>query len=225
MEMSWEQDVEDVFPVSGIALKHLANTRAYASTVRVTFVARTADVSKLDWALRASLRQWALLRSISVWFEQSVRLYVVLRPSSNWSKLAIIKHPDVDSPEDLCNINLPLAEVSVRAPGPLMRIIIARVKSTGTAGAVVIANYAVHDAISMGAWGEDLNQLLLGKANQVRLRTPYKMFADLYYKHRDSLEAQLGGQFPCSKITGYRVGQRRTLVSTALPCMVHWRRQ
>lgn len=48
MGMSWEQDVEDVFPVSGIALKHLANTRAYASTIRGTFVARTADVAKLD---------------------------------------------------------------------------------------------------------------------------------------------------------------------------------
>ena len=108
MGMSWDQDVEDVFPVCGIASKHLANTRAYASTVRVTFVARTADVTKLDWAIRTSLKQWALFRSISVWFDQSIRLYVVLRLNSSWSKLAIINHPDVDCPQDLCNIDLPL---------------------------------------------------------------------------------------------------------------------
>lgn len=199
--MSWE-DVEDVFPVSGIASKHLANTRAYASTVRFSFVARTSDVAKLDWAIRTSLKQWALFRSISVWFDQSIRLYVVLRPKSNWSKLAIINHPDVDCPQDLCKINLPLKEVSVRTPGPLIRIIIARVRSTGTAGAVVITNHALLDTISMGAWAEDLHQLLSGKGTQVQERTPYKMFVDFYYLRRSSLEAQLGVKFHVQRLQG-----------------------
>ena len=72
MGMSWD-DVEDIFPVSGGALNDLANTRAYASALRTTFVARTADVAKLDWAIRTSLIQWALFRSISVWFDHSLR--------------------------------------------------------------------------------------------------------------------------------------------------------
>lgn len=76
-----------------------------------------------------------------------------------------------------------------------MRIIIARVKSTGTAGAVVIANHGILDAVSMGAWVEDLHQLLSGKKTQVQARTPYKLFADFYYSHRSSLEAQLGVRF------------------------------
>ena len=202
MGMSWEQDVEDVFPISGIASKHLANTRAYASTVRITFVTRTADVAKLDWAIKTSLTQWALFRSISVWFDQSVCLYVVLRIRSKWSELALINYPDVDCPQDLCSISLPLKEVSVRAPGPLMRIIIARVRSTGTAGAVVIANHAVLDAVSMGAWVEDLHQLLSGKETQVQARTPYKMFADCYYSHRSSLEGQMAVTFHVQRLQG-----------------------
>ena len=96
----------------------------------------------------------------------------------------------------------PAEKVSVRAPGPLIRIIIARVRSTGTAGAVVIANHALLDTISMGAWAEDLHQLLSGKEIQVQVRTPYKMFADFYYLHRSSLEAQLGVTFHVRRLQG-----------------------
>lgn len=141
---------------SGVALKHLADTLAYSSTIRVTLVAQTVDVPKSGWVIRESLNQWALFRSISIWFDENIRLYVVLRLDSNWSKLAMLKHPDVDSPQDLCRINLPKGEVIVRAPGPLIRVIIAKVRSTGTAVAVVITNHAVHHVISMGSWGEDL---------------------------------------------------------------------
>ncbi len=136
--MSWQKDVEDAFPVSGMALKHLTNTRRHGSTLRVSFVARTVGVSRLSWAIKESLKQWAPFRFISVWFDENVRLYVVLRLDSNWSKLTILDHPDVDEPQDLCRIDLPKEKVSIQAPGPLIRIIVARVRSTGTAGAVVM---------------------------------------------------------------------------------------
>ena len=202
MGMTWENDVEDVFPVSGSALKFLANTRDYGNTIRMAFIARTADISKINWAIRESLKQWAIFRSISVCFDETIRLFIVLRLNSNWSRMAILEHPDVESPEDLRRISPPKDVVSVRAPGPLIRIIIARVRSTNTAGVVVIASHAVLDAVCMGAWGEDLRQLLSDKDARVQVRTPYKLFADIYYAHRNSLDAQLGLAYHVHRLKG-----------------------
>ena len=202
MGMSWENDVEDVFPVFGAAMKFLANTRNYGSTVRVAFIARTADISKINWAIRESLKQWAIFRSVSVWFDETIRLFIILRLNSNWSRMAILEHSDVESPEDLRRIAPPKDAASVRAPGPLIRIIIARVRSTNTAGLVVIASHAVLDAVSMGAWREDLQQLLSDTNARAQVRTPYKLFADIYYAHRNSLDAQLGVAYHVNKLKG-----------------------
>ena len=53
--MSWDPGVEDIIPESSIASKHLTSTRAYASTVRIPFVARKAGVAKLNWTTRTSV--------------------------------------------------------------------------------------------------------------------------------------------------------------------------
>lgn len=201
MDMGW-QDVEDVFPVSGISMKHLGNTRALASTLRVSFVARTADTARCRQAIEASLQQWPLLRSVSVMYDESMRLFVVLRMESNWSKLAILDHPDVDSPADLCKLTFSPQEMSVRAPGPLIRIIIARVKSTDTAGVVLLINHAVQDAIAMTGWHENVERLLANKATKIQPRTPYKLFADVYYQYKTSLPAQLGVAFHVKRLIG-----------------------
>ena len=83
-----------------------------------------------------------------------------------------------------------------------MRVIIARIRSTGTAGAVVMTHHAITDAITSDSWAEDLDQLLSRQEAQIQTRTPYKMFADLYYSHRSSLEAQLGVKFHLQRLQG-----------------------
>lgn len=201
LDMGW-QDVEDVFPVSGISLKHLRNTRPLASTLRFSFVARTADSARCRHAIEASLKQWPILRSVSVEYDRSRRLFAVLRMESKWSKLAIIDHPDVDSPSDLCELAFSPQEFSVTAPGPLLRIIIARVKSTDTAGVVLLINHAVQDAIGVSGWHEDIERLLTIQATDRPPRTPYKLFADIYYQYQTSLPAQLGLAFHVNRLMG-----------------------
>ncbi|KAL8867792.1 MAG: hypothetical protein Q9174_005433, partial [Haloplaca sp. 1 TL-2023] len=101
MGMCWDNDVEDVFPVCGIALKHLANTRKYGATNRLALITRTANVVNIRQAIRKSLKHWPIFRTITVQFDESLRLYVVLRLDSAWANLALIDHEDVESIEEL----------------------------------------------------------------------------------------------------------------------------
>ncbi len=54
----------------------------------------------------------------------------------------------------------------------------------------------------MGAWAEDLSQILSGKETQVQVRVPYKLFADVFYAHRNSLEAQSGLAYHVQRLKG-----------------------
>lgn len=53
--MSWDPGVDYIIPESSVASKHLKNTRAYASTVRIPFVAQKAGVAMLSWTIRTSV--------------------------------------------------------------------------------------------------------------------------------------------------------------------------
>ena len=150
-----------------------------------------------------SLDRWSIFRAISVSFDKDLRLYVVLRSESPWYGLAVTSHADVENPEDMSRINPPKELASVlAAPGPLVRIIMARVKNTNTAGYAVIANHAVLDAISVGEWREDVERLLVGRPEQIQPRTPHKLFGDIYYSHETSLRAQIGVKYHLKRFYG-----------------------
>ncbi|KAL8868632.1 MAG: hypothetical protein Q9174_004862, partial [Haloplaca sp. 1 TL-2023] len=104
MGMCWDNDVEDVFPVCGISLKHLVNIRKYGATNRLALITRTANVVNIRQAIRKSLKHWPIFRTITVQFDESLRLYVVLRLDSAWANLALIDHEDVESIEELRGI-------------------------------------------------------------------------------------------------------------------------
>ena len=143
MGMTWERYVEDVYPVSGVAIKHLACTRAFDSTVRVAMISRAVSIDQLDWAIKTSLNQWSIFWAISVPFDKTLKLFVIIRSGNRWLKLAIIRHADMESPEDLASIDPPKEQSRGRAPRPLIRIIIAKVRKTGTVGYIFVTSHTI----------------------------------------------------------------------------------
>lgn len=150
MSMTWERDVEDVYPVSGVAIKHLACTRAFASTVRVAMISRAVSIDQLDWAIKMSLNQWSIFWVI-VPFDKALKLFVIIRSGNRWLKLAIIRHANIESPEDLASIDPPKEQSRAR---PLIRIIIAKVRKTATAGCIVVTSHAISQIADNGPSSE-----------------------------------------------------------------------
>ena len=203
LNMSWD-DVEDVCPVPDLSSRIFSIMRPLGFSMRMTYIAQSADTSRLRKALEDTLRQWPLLRSMAVEFD-SVPLLVSLRAGNAWSQATITEVPTVDRPQELTTIKLPSAEtlnVHPRNGGPLARFVISNVKSTGGACLVALIHHATYDSISLQAFSEDLESNLQSTGSAVESRTPYKLFADMYYQYRCSVPAQIAVAFHVNRLRG-----------------------
>lgn len=200
--MSWS-DVEDVFPIPDLSSRCFESTRPTAYSLRMSLVASSASRSRLRTALEATLQQWPTFRVIAVKLDQQA-LFVSVRAGSKWTEAAITEVTDLATPQDLCSLTLPDSEknyVHPRNGGPLTRFAVANIKSTGTAGLMILANHSPHDAISLQAFTQDLSRNLAGDSVP-ETRTPYKMFADTYFQYSSSLPSQLAVAFHVTRLRG-----------------------
>ena len=201
--MGWDDDVEDVFPMPDLSAHSFDQDRKMAFSVRVSYVARSVGSSRLRLAIEKTLQSWAMFRSIAVKFD-GVPLFVTLRMSGKLSNASISEGSDVGTPQDLFepqalrrnNIN-----VHPRCGGPLARFVINIIKSTGTIGLTMQLHHSIFDAISLHAFGEDLQQNLVNSAPR-ELRTPYKLFADVYHQYSCSLPAQTAATYHVNRLRG-----------------------
>ncbi|KAL9028209.1 MAG: hypothetical protein Q9180_007202, partial [Flavoplaca navasiana] len=84
---------------------------------------------------------------------------------------------------------------------PLARFAITHVKSTGTAVLRMLAHHSVFDAVSIGAFFRDLEANIRG-SHTTDIHTSYKLFADTYYLHSQSLTAQNSIAYHVSRLRG-----------------------
>lgn len=202
INMSWDQ-VEDVFPITEHSSFYFEFKRPKAFTLRMAFVARSASTSVLRKALEMTLQQWSISRALLVRLNQQ-GLFVTVRAGSRWSDAVIKEVPELQDPQDLCSLSL--LEISknyvdVRKGGILNHFVIANIKSTGTAGLVILANHCPYDALSIEAFLEDLELNLAGRP-ATELRTSYKLFADMYYQYSNSVPAQIAVTFHVNRLRG-----------------------
>ena len=172
--------------------------------MRMTYIAQSADSSRLRKALDDTLSQWPILRSIAAEFD-NVPLLVLLRAGSAWSRATITEVPTVETPQELTAVKLPNAEtlnVHARNCGPLARFVISNIKSTGNACLVALIHHATYDSISLQAFSEDLESNLKGIGSPVESLTTYKLFADTYYQYRSSVPAQIAIAFHVDRLRG-----------------------
>ncbi len=134
----------------------------------------------------------------------TIPLFVTLRASTKWCDTVITAVADLETPQDLCRLVLPdnsKNSVNAMYRNPLIRFAIANMKSTGTAGVVILMNHLAFDAIFPAAFREELELLLDGKA-VTEPRVPYRMFADIHYQNSTTLNAQLAIAFHTNRLRG-----------------------
>ena len=203
LDMSWD-DVEDVCPVPDLSSRIFSIMRPLGFSMRMTYIAQSADISKLRKVLEDTLSQWPILRSIAVEFD-SVPLLVLLRAGKAWSQATITEVPTVETPHELTAVKLPNAKtlsVHARNCGPLARFVISEIKSTGKACLVALIHHATYDSISLQAFSEDLESKLKRIDSPVESRTTYKLFADTYYQYKNSIPAQMAIAFHVDRLRG-----------------------
>ena len=201
--MSWPE-VEDVFPIPDLSSRSFEATRTKAFTLRMSLVASSVSKAGLRTSLEATLQQWPMFRALAVRLDQQA-LFVVVRAGSKWSETVITEISDLESPQDLCSLILPSIDknnVHPRSGSPLARFVIANIKSTGTAGLMMLAHHSPHDAISLQAFMQDFRHNLTGRHLTTEVRTSYKIFADMYYQYSDSLPSQMAVAFHVNRLRG-----------------------
>ena len=112
-------------------------------------------------------------------------IHVIIRSTKRWFDPSAGEGLEVETPEELATLSLnnPVLDFSVY-PTPLVRFIIARIRSTGTAGFIPKGNHPAFDALST-FWVDDLNQVLAQGPSTLKEHVNYKDFADAYYLRRD----------------------------------------
>ena len=201
LQMSWEADVEDVYPIIG-TLSFLY-MKDFPNPHKRVYITSLTDPYELVAALKASLRSWSSLRSIAVEYDQATHLMVVLRATQQYFNYAILFHPDVEDEQALTEISIPGNHTASELPqGLLFKMVVAKVKSTKTIGLVTLVNHAVCDGVSIIAWAKDVEAMLIGTS--VVKRVHHKAFAEAYYLHQTSLAAQLVTNHHAKRLRGIR---------------------
>lgn len=164
--------------------------------------------------IATSLKTWPTFRCLCAGYEPLTRLYVVLKHTESFLDLAISEHPDVDDLTELARLSIEPHHVAGEFAESLsFRAVVANVKSTGTAGFVMVANHATYDFLSMANWKQDLEVLLKGGSAQERV--PFKLFADTYYLYQTSILAQRSTTFHLRLLDG--IGNFRQALWPTIP--------
>ena len=199
LQMTWEADVEDAYPVALPAVFFLM--KEFPNPHKRVYITSLADTETVVAAIRATLGCWSIMRSIAVEYDEKTRLLVVLRGTEQYFHQAISVRPDVENEQALTKTSISGNHAASELPrGLLLRVVVARVKNTGTVGVVILINHAIFDATSIKAWEKDLETFL--QKETVPSKTPYKVFSEMYFLHQTSLAARLAIEYHVRRLRG-----------------------
>lgn len=208
LNFTWSE-VEDIFPVPDLSIQTFETSRPLAFSIRTSFLARSASRNQVRHAIEATLQQWDMYRSIAVAINNRA-LFVTLRASEQWSKTVITETPNLKTAQDIPSLGRAHGEnmnVDPRTGGPLARFFLADIESTGTAGLLFVAHHSIFDAQSMQAFFSDLESHLTNNL-PTGTRTPYKLYADMYFQYSNSLPAQTSISFHANRLRGVSSSQK-----------------
>ncbi|KAL8798046.1 MAG: hypothetical protein Q9182_006999 [Xanthomendoza sp. 2 TL-2023] len=203
--LSYETDVQSVYPVPDLSHKHLTRTRDYHYNLRSAMLVTQAQIPQVREAIEATLVDWAIFRCIAVDYSEDQRLFVEIRCGEPLQKLGLLQ----DSHQSVANLGelkklarSGLTSMHAHMPGPLFRAILVDIQDRGNnVGLIIIANHAVFDALSMAAWREDLERLLRNPSDKPS-RVPYQSFANIHYNYRTSASAAKSVAYFADKLQG-----------------------
>lgn len=202
--LSWDRDVEDILPIWDFGQLMLDQSGLRSGRFRVAFTCSDVTPNQLRTALKRTLSNHDILRTLAVRHGSLHHSHVVIRPSSRWFELAITNTKSVRDLDDLRTLALsrPAHEDSTSSTVPLFHITVSFVESQGTAAFIVYGNHSVFDATSLSMFLEDLQRLLIDESAEVPLRTSYSLFANAYFSHRASVQSQISLKHHISRLRG-----------------------
>ena len=115
LQMSWEAEVEDVYPIIGISSFFMM--KEFPNPHKTVYMTSLTDPNKLVAVLKTAFESWSTLRSIAVEYDKATRLLVMLRATQRYIDRAISMHVDVEDEQSL--MEMPMC--SVWSFWPIMR--------------------------------------------------------------------------------------------------------
>ncbi|CAK1367273.1 unnamed protein product [Cercospora beticola] len=197
--MRWA-DVEDVIPLPDWDAIFLNRARPCSWNLRFSYFA-PVDAITLERAIKTSLEVHPTMRSMGFPLGEDMLLATV-RPTEEWLKASMTTGWEVDTKDDLNKLLLdhPVHD-NASAPGPLVKFHIAKIRSDGTSGLVMVVSHAVNDMSMTKLWLEDVVTLLTNEGEIVP-HAQFKDYATAFFDHRDGAEADSGIKYWSEKHQG-----------------------
>lgn len=200
--LSW-QDVQDVLPMQDhMEWLLLRQSRRQSSNHRHAWLCRGRTVSEVEAAVKSSLTNHPVLRSMAIKQAGNV-LLIVPRPTDVYfSNIISLERPVANTKElDLLYFDDPKVD-HVAYPGPLIKMMIAEVQEENCPGILYLLHHALFDAISFSMWTEDLDTALAQPKMQLEPRIPYKTWTESYQNLRGSKSALQSIEWNVNRLSG-----------------------
>ncbi|KAL8769576.1 MAG: hypothetical protein Q9209_004508 [Squamulea sp. 1 TL-2023] len=198
-------DVEDIVPTGQTVALFTRRTRLRNWNRRHAYHVPGASVDDLHWAVTTCLELHPTFRSMILDHGEAQPLYVVIRPSSRWHRLAIIKdhNLEVNNPEDLITFHFEDDNIDYAIPpGPLLKILLVHIRNRNAAGLIISCHHSTFDALSMSTFFEDLDTALYTR-RPPKPHAEFKRFAESKYRYLESPNADTAVAFHVKKLKGY----------------------
>ena len=205
--LSWDADLEDVFPVYDMGLLAFGHRHAQSQawTLQFCFSTIKADALELHSAIELTLSRHPMFRSLMLVQDSAIATshYLVIRPSKRWYSRVVKIMPELESADDIkySYSSDPWLDLD-QSPGCLFRVLICPIKNKGTAGLLFAASHSCFDAVSMQHFREDLDAALATKSSPGIPLSDYKLFADTFFLQKDSCSSQMSVDFHVRRLSG-----------------------
>lgn len=201
--LSWDADVEEVFPVIGYSVEALSfkDLRTAAYNTRWDFVLKNIDGPRLKTALKAAVANLARYRLLTL-KQDKIPLFIQIRPSERWYRNIICDGHVITNAAEICYPTY--AETRCCFPEPLCRMIVSASKDGTFTGLSVFANYATFDGVIVPRFFDTLERMLRHDHTPLPSWVGWKLWADMYYKQNGSIVERRSTNFLADRIRGFR---------------------
>ncbi|KAL8957653.1 MAG: hypothetical protein Q9183_005999, partial [Haloplaca sp. 2 TL-2023] len=190
--LSWEQDVEEIFPMYDFLQAWRDNISIF---FRIAFMTAKSTTDQLRTALETVLPVHGMLRTVLVRTPSTGQSWMMIRSSTRSFDLMIKDGGTLQTEEDLLTLDLSYRDATGSMdskPLPMFYITVCFIESTQSAGLVVYGDHASYDAHSvLSLFAEDLSNVLSDPGTPLPSRPKYSLFANSYFNGRTSIPAQL----------------------------------
>ncbi|KAL8783246.1 MAG: hypothetical protein Q9213_004758 [Squamulea squamosa] len=202
--LRWDE-VEDIIPTGQMIALMTGRTRLRNWNRRHAFHVPGASVDDLYWAVTTCLELHPTFRSMILDHGEAKPVYVVIRPSNRWHRLAITKdhNLEVNNPEDLMTFYFEDDDIDhAIPPGPLFKILLVQIRNKNAAGLIIFGHHSTFDALSMSTFFEDLD-IALHTRKPPKPHAEFKRFAESMYRYLESPNANTAVAIHVERLKGH----------------------